>query len=313
MLSIIIRVLVLISFALAGYGLYKSEQEKDRLHTELIGQQTAFKKLEGEAAQLATKYEDQKLLKELAENRFAEVVKEKNERIKSLSDATFLIGRHVEKQDGPDYYFETPKKTRNFVMNEIRLQGAGTPAIGYILIKSDGRVYKRNYKLEVLVESLQTVDEDTGKIRVITKAFAVQKEPSLLKKRVKDYDDLEGQKIPLEVVGGSLIVDPTQPNQLSPKFFLRAPHLNANVNFGGGDPAYGLSISLSGYGKTKNDLSFKFLDFGVHYNDARGLQGIATPILWRPLPNLFKNTYIGPGVSFDNAGTGFFLGLKLGL
>lgn len=289
------------------------ESENGRLHTELIGQKEKYKQINEHVAQLESQYVEQKSLREAAEKRFSEVIKQKNERIKLLSDATYLIGRHVQKQNGPDYYFETPKRTRNYVLNELRIEGAESPAIGYILIKNDGRTYKRNYKFEVSVETLQTVDEETGRIRVFSKAFLIQKEKSPLVKRIDGYKDWENVKYPLKITGGTTLVDPAVKNQLKPRMHWWAPHLNANANFSDQYPVAGLGVSLAGYGVTKNDLSYRFLQFGAQYGAERGLQPTFTPVLWRPLPNLLSNTFIGPGAAFYRDGIGYFLGIQVGL
>lgn len=309
---LIIGAIIFVGLKVGGY-FFKIEKENKRLHTELIGQKEKYIQLTEHTAQLETQYEQQRDLYEKAKKEFKEVSKEKDERIKLLSDATYLIGRHVEKQNGPDYYFETKGRTRNYVLNELRIAGAGSPPIGYILIKHDGRTYKRNYRFEVEVKTLQTVDENTGRIKVYSKAYLTQKEASPLKKRIEGYKDWENVKYPLNIVGGTAIVDPTVANQLAPRFHWWAPHINANVNFVGEEPAAGLGISVAGYGKHKNDLSFRFLQLGAHYNQEFGVQGTLTPILWRPLPSIFSNTYLGPGISLKDDGVGYFMGVQVGL
>lgn len=289
------------------------EKDNDRLHTELIGQKESYEQLSKHTAKLETDYRNQKDLAAKAKREWEEVRRKKDERIKLLSDATYLIGRHVEKQNGPDYYFETKRATRNYVLNELRLAGQSSPPLGYVLIKNDGRTYKRNYKIEINVKNLQTVDENTGRIRVYSKAFLVSKESSPLAKRVDGYKDWKDIPFPLEITGGEAIVDPTVRNQLAPKFHWWAPHLNANINFAGGEPAPGAGVSIAGYGPTKNDLSFRFLQLGAHYNDELGVQGTLTPVLWRPLPSIFSNTYIGPGMTFKDDGIGYFMGVQVGL
>lgn len=288
------------------------ESTNGRLHAELIGQKESYNQLTEHAAQLESNYVKQKRLAESAKNRFAEVIRAKNERIKLLSDATYLIGRHVTKQDGPDYYFETPRKTRNYVLSELRIAGKDSPALGYILIKNDGRTYKRGYSYEFRVEQLQTVDENTGRIKVYAKAFLVSKEKSPLAKRVDGYKNWKNIKYPLNITGGSVLVDPTIKNQLKPRFFWWAPHINANANFGTKYPISGLGVSLAGYGVTKNDLSYRLLQLGVQYGKETGLQGTIIPIMWRPFSKVLSNTYIGPGVVLRNGGLGYFLGVQVG-
>lgn len=312
-LSIIILLGILYSMnKVMGYisGL---ENSNNRLHTELIGQKEKYDQLNKHTAKLESQYIQQKELLKKSEERFKEIVKSKDERIKLLSDATYLIGQHVSKQDGPDYYFETPNRTRNYVLNELRLSGDSSPPIGYILIKNDGRTYKRNYKFEIKVETLQTVDENTGKIKVYSKAFLISKESSPLAKRVDGYKDWNDIQYPLNIIGGTALIDPTIKNQLKPKWFIFAPHLNANIDFKGIKPSPGLGLSISGYGITKNDLKFKFLQLGTHYSSQDGFKGTLSPVLWRPFSNIMSNTYLGPGITLDDGKISYFIGLSIGL
>lgn len=288
------------------------ESNSERLHKELIGQKESYKQLTKHMAQLESNYVKQTQLSQSAKNRFTEVIRAKNERIKLLSDATYLIGRHVTKQNGPDYYFETSKKTRNYVLNELRINGNDSPPLGFVLIKNDGRTYKRGYSYEFRVEQLQTVDENTGRIKVYAKAFLISKEKSPLVKRVDGYKNWKDIKYPLKIVGGTALVDPTIRNQLKPKFFLWAPHLNANANFNSKYPIAGLGVSLAGYGITKNDLSFKFIQLGAQYNKLKGLEGTIIPLMWRPLTNILPNTFIGPGASLTDGDFNYFFGVQVG-
>lgn len=289
------------------------ESTNGRLHTELTGQKESYKQLTEHTAQLESQYTEQARIAETAKRRFSEVIRAKDERIKTLSDATYLIGKHVTKQNGPDYYFETPRRTRNYVLNELRVAGKDSPPLGYILIKSDGRTYKRGYSYEFRVDQLQTVDEETGRIKVYSKAYLISKEKSPLAKRVDEYKNWKDIKYPLKITGGSVLVDPTIKNQLKPKFHWWAPHINANANFGSKYPVAGLGVSLAGYGPTKNDLSYRLLQLGAQYGKETGLQGTVIPVMWRPFPKVLSNTYIGPGATLTNNGLGYFLGIQVGL
>lgn len=311
-LTAVIIVAFILGSKLGSYVL-DLEAKNERLYTELIGQRESYRQISENLAQLETKYTKQQELAKAAEQRFRGLIRDKDERIKVLSDATYLIGRHVSKQDGPDYYFETKKRTRNYVLNELRIQGSDSPAIGYILIKNDGRTYKRNYKFEIQVENLQTVDEESGRIRVYSKAYLVQKEKSPLVKRVEGYKDWEDVKYPLKITGGTALIDPTIKNQLAPKFHWWAPNLNANINFSGTvEP--GLGASLMGYGVSKNDLKYKLLDLGLKYDPVEeSFAPTLIPISWRPFDSVLSNTYIGAGVGYENPGLSYFLTLQIGL
>lgn len=302
--------------AQAAADMWKDYKGYNRLHQELIGQKEAYVQLSKVHAKLAVNYESEKDLHEKAKKEWGEVSKAKNERIKLLSDATYLISRHVEKQNGPDYSFRTKRGTRNYILNEIRIAGKDSPAIGYILIKNDGRTYKRNYAFEIQVKNLQTIDENTGKIKFYAKAFLVQKESSLLAKRVEGYKDQKDVKYPLEITGGTVLYDPTIKNQLKNRF-MWTMNFNGGVNVGAqGDSLLkgALGVSFAGYGPHKADLKYKLLQVGAGFNSDATFANIhLIPVSIRPLPKFLKNTYIGPGIGYttDNR-TVFFLNTSIG-
>ena len=304
---ILVTIVGLILFA---YSKYRDSKE-DRKFSELIGTQTKYEQLTKYTAKLKSDYQSQKNLLNKAKEEFAEVVLKKNERIKVLSDATYLIGKHVEKQDGPDYYFSTKKGTRNYLLNEIRLQGKGSPAIGYIMIKKDGRTYKRNYAYEINVKSLHTVDEKSGHIKVVTKAFLVKKETSPLKKRVDNYDSWFNKPYPLDIVGGTALIDPTVSN-LRSSFHWYAPHINGGINFSGDDYRASVDVSISGYGKSINDLKYKLFHLGVNFGPTKDMGYHFMPFSYRLFDKYITNTYIGPGVAKTRNGTEYYINLNLG-
>jgi len=314
--SQLLILITVVGVALFSYNLYRDYTEK-RKYADLIGTKDKYEQLTRYTAKLESDYRSQKDLAKKAKKDFAEYKKTANERIKLLSDATYLIGKHVEKQDGPDYYYSTPKGTRNYVLNELRISGEESPPIGYVLIKNDGRTYKRNYSFEIRVKNLQTIDEDTGKVRVYAKAFLVQKEPSLLAKRVKGYKDWNGVQYPLDIVGGSVIVDPTEKNQTK-KLIWWAPHTNVGMDLGllsgQADIRPSINFSTSGYGVSRNDLDYKFLHFGLNSStDMDDFGVIFSPFSYRAFPKYLTNTYIGPGIVWNKQGTGYFIGINLSL
>jgi hypothetical protein len=311
------KILVLITVAgvaMFGYSLWRDANEK-RKYAHLIGTKEKYEQLTKYTAKLETQYKEQQDLAKAAEKRFSEVVRKKNERIKLLSDATYLIGKHVEKQHGPDYYFETPKRTRNYVLNEIRFAGPDSPPLGYILIKNDGRTYKRNYKYEIRVEGLTTVDEKTGRVKVYSKAYLVQTEPSPLKKRIEGYRDWTNTPYQLPIVGGVTLVDPTQPD-VKNRFLWWSPRLNGGTNVGvGSDGMYlrpGLDVSLSGYGKSRNDMEWKLFHIGINSDTELEKPGLHfMPASYRFWSSLLTNTYIGAGIGLTEDGTDYFLNMNV--
>lgn len=307
----ILLVLTLIGISVFGYSLWRDSKE-DRRFKDLIGTKEKYEQLTKYVAKLESNYVDQKTLNKKMKEEFNEVILKKNERIKVLSDATYLIGKHVEKQNGPDYYYETPKATRNYILNELRIEGEESPAIGYILIKNDGRTYKRNYKFKIKVQNLQTIDEATGRIRIHSKAFFIQDEPSPLAKRKNGYLDWFGRKYPLPIIDGVAFIDPTSPN-LVKKFMLWSPSLNANLSLTNNlEFLPGVDISLSGYGYSVRDLDWKFLHFGLLTNtDMDKVGAYFVPASYRFYPSVLKNTYFGIGIGNTNNNF-YFMNLNIG-
>lgn len=87
------------------------------------------------------------------------------------------------------------------------------------------------------------------------------------------------------------------------EFYWWAPHLNLNVDvgYGGNDALVGAGISFSamGYGRTTNDLTWRFLDFGVSTNGSNTYAKF-TPFTYNIGENLplISNTFIGPFVGY---------------
>lgn len=309
------QLLLLITLLGVGYFAYtqwKAHQDLQRQYTDLIGTKTAYEQLTKYTAKLESDYKSQKDLVAAADAKWREVVREKDERIEMLSDATYLIGKHVNKQNGPDYFFETKGHTRNYVYNEIRLSGEDSPPIGFVMIKNDGRTYKGNYAFEVKVETMTTRDEKTGQVKVFSKAFLVSKENGLAEKRRPDFKKWKDVEFPLEIVGGTATIDPTTPATEPEKLIPWAPHLNGGFNLGVDPEGYfmrsSLDLSVAGYGKSANDLSWKFLQLGLGTDsEFKNPDFHIIPFTYRPIPAILSNTYMGPGVGWNKNGVSYFI------
>ncbi len=94
------------------------------------------------------------------------------------------------------------------------------------------------------------------------------------------------------------------------KFFWFAPHLDLGIVGGfDGQPVLGgsVGVSLSGYGYTKNDLSFRFARVGMTLAENPGLE--LSPVLFNlggPIP-LVSNIWIGPAATFNGKWGGALL------
>lgn len=288
---------------LGGLKLLDSFNENKRLHEDLIGKEEAFKKISDYAASLKIQYKDQDSLKAEVEKNWKAEKSYLKGRIKILSNATYLIREKARAESKSDITYVGTKL--KFVVNEIRMGDDGPP-IGYVLIFDDGRVVSKVYNHEIDVKTAVSRDEESGKYDVISKADYILKSPSL---------GLSGnwydKPYPLKIIGGTALIDPTEPNQTK-HFYFWAPRLNANFNASQNGVAPGLGVSTMGYGYSKRDLDLRLLQIGAQYDKNRGPGVTFTPLLYRPFSDALPNTYIGPGVAVDKYGYGYFLGIQIG-
>ncbi len=278
--------------------------ENNRLHTDLIGKTEAYQQLSEHAAKLEIQYKSADDIRKQAEKKFKNEMGAMEDKIKILSDATFLIKEKARESNNSDVVFNGPNSS--YILNEIRFQDG--PPVGYVLIFKDGRVVSKIYNHEIQVNTAVSKSENTGHYVIISKADFVLKSPSLN----------PGGKVwanvpyPLDITGGTAWVDPTEPVLLQKRFHLWNPKVNANINLDPLGVYPGAGVSLLSYGLTKNDLDYRFLQLGFQVN-GQVLEPTITPVLWRPFSGLLSNTYVGPGVTYRSGLVGYFLGVQVGL
>lgn len=283
--------------------------ENERLHMELVGQKEKYQQLSDHAAKLEIEYADEAAMKKRLEEKFAAEKDALEGRIKVLSNATFLIREKAREANQSDVVYQGDRL--KYVLNEIRFNDG--PPVGYVLIFDDGRVVSKLYTHEIQVNTAVARDEDSGRYSIVSKADYVLKSPSINSNGEKKWKD---EPYPLKITGGTALVDPTEKNQLYPRLHLWAPHLNGGMSAGAGTSGGFLrptiSLSLAGYGVTKNDLDWKFLHLGVDVDTDLKNPGVhILPFSYRFWPSVLTNTYIGPGVGFTKDGVNGQLNLNL--
>jgi len=320
------------AFTIAGLFVFTFWQEHEQLKKERLllekrygeryGEVTPFATLDKYSALLATSYKEQvELAKEMALIWKDSAQKEREERIKLLSSATFSNDPGSEVQEGPDFRFKTPDGTKGYLINELRIEGKDSPPLGYVLIKDDGETIKKSYKFEIKVENIQLKDDLTGKIRVLTRAFLVPQENGLAEKRRPDLKKWKDEKYPLEITGGEVTIDPMEPvvpNSPEPALLLWIYNLNVGFGLFANEAEVGttrviVDTNLMGYGVSKRDLDWKFFHLGINYSHDSGIGWHVVPISVRPFKNALTNSYIGLGYYGDGFGTGYFLGFNTSL
>lgn len=283
--------------------------ENTRLHADLIGQQEKYKQLSEHAAKLEINYVDQAKLREELEKQFASEKDALIGRIKVLSNATFLIREKARDSAGSDITYQG--SDLRYVVNEIRFKDG--PPVGYVLIFDDGRVVSKLYNHEIDVHTAIARNENTGRYDIVSKADYVLKSPSI---------NSNGQKVwlntpyALDISGGTAVVDPTEMNQLVPRFQWLDLHLNgglsASAGAGGASLRPTIDVSFSGYGVTKNDIDWKFLHLGFDSDMSFSDPGFhLMPFSYRFWPSVLSNTYVGPALGWSTSGLNGQLNLNL--
>lgn len=293
-----------------GIGIQKwldLKGENERLHEELIGQTTKYQQLSEFSAKLEIQYKNQQDIMKKLEKDWASEKDNLQGRIKVLSNATFLIREKAQTSNTSDLVYVGNKM--KYVVNEIRYNEG--PPVGYVLIFDDGRVISKLYNHTIDVKTAVSREESTGKYVIISKADYILKSPSLNVNNQNWYN----KPYPLKIIGGSASVDPSEPIvSAKKKLYFWTFNLNGNVHFYTNGVAPALSTALMGYGYSMRDLDWKFLDLGLGYvNSTKGITLDLTPVLYRPIPKILRNTYVGPGISLDSYGLKYFLGINIGL
>ncbi len=284
--------------------IHKLSNKNDRLHGELIGSIEKYKQLTDHVAKLEIKYKTQEELQKKLEAEWANQKSELEGRVKVLSNATYLIRQKARREDNSDLVYKGDKF--KYVFNELRFDQG--PPIGYVMIFDNGKVTSKIYNHVIDVKTAISRDESSGRYSILSKADYILKSPHFMKPGSKNWFN---KPYPLNIIGGTATIDPTEKNHLSKRFHLWAPNFNLGIDFIP-DPSPSLGVSFAGYGYTPGDLDWKFLQIGMNYFSERiGFHFI--PVLYRPIPGILRNTYIGPGIGSIGSIPTFLLGINVGL
>lgn len=287
------------------FGKYMDQRaENKRLHQDLVGKTEKYEQLNKHVANLERKYVNQQRIQEIAKKEWSNEIGSLRGRIKILSNATYLIRERARKSNTSDFTYEG--KRVKYVFNEIRFTNG--PPVGYVLIFDDGRVVSKVYNHEIDVKTAVSRNEASGKYDILSKANFLLRSGH----RKPDGKNWFGVPYPLKITGGVAHIDPTEPNKASKRFHFWAPRYNFGANFNSSGIAPGIGASLMGYGYSRRDLDFKFVEIGTQYEKEDGIGLTFKPVLWRPFSDILPNTYLGPGISYDKDGQDYFLGLSLG-
>lgn len=321
--STILVVLTIIGLGYFGYTMWRGKQELEVKYANLVGIQEKYEQLTKYTAKLENDYKSQKDLQEEAAKRWGQQANQLKGQIKMLSDATFLMRSYARQNNMPDLVYEGKTPETSYVYYEIEYRdkdGKSGPPVGYVMIYKSGKIVSKVYDYSILVNLAVSQDRDSGKYTVLSKADWYIESGHLGTRqgdrKIPGKEDWRLKPYPLPIVGGKALIDPTEETHTS-QFYWYAPHLNGGLNVGVENGELfarpSVSFNVAGYGKTKNDLKWKFLQPGVGFSPKLKTFDInLMPFSYRPFDTVITNTYIGPGISFSHEGPGYFLGISLG-
>ena len=154
------------------------------------------------------------------------------------------------------------------------------------------------YALDYNIRTIQTEQED-GQVNTYTEVWFENNRRNISR----------GYQVPVAITSSEFKQEMVEDQ----RFYWWAPHANLNLDFGIGKfsapfeddfiVAGGVSFSMMGYGRTTNDLTWRFLDFGIS-TDGDIYYAKFTPFTYnigRHVP-IISNTFIGPFVGYAFSG-----------
>lgn len=285
---------------------YKSKKDTERRYNDLLGKQEQFNKINDYVADLEKKYISEKQLREHLEKSWDKEKKYLKGMIKIISEANFELSS--KESSGKISLLGNNKLIE---VSPVLKDNTLGPPLCYVRWDEKDQIYKKVYDFEIKVDTAISKNENNGKYNVLTKANLVLIEKPLL------GTEWYNKQFPLKISNGYSLIDPTEKNMTN-SFYWFVPKLNAGVNLGANNTGFytrpSMSVSWMGYGLSKNDLKWKFLNTGVDFNTEFNDFGINfMPFMYRPFDSFITNTYVGPGISQSSSGTSYFLGISLGL
>lgn len=158
--------------------------------------------------------------------------------------------------------------------------------------KPDDKKWKYGiYSLDYYSQIVQTEQQD-GQYNTYTKVWFENNERKISK----------GYEVPVDIVSSEF----KQTRKTVEEMFWWAPHISLGLDgmFSSrlrASAGASINVSTSGYGRTKNDLTWKFFEFGLGMNEDT-FYGKFSPFSYnvgRHLP-LVENTFVGPFVGIDD-------------
>lgn len=280
----------------------RSLKDNKVLFKNLVGKTEQAKKLTKEVLLLENRYVSQEELQKKAKVEFNSVMKLLNSTIKELTQTNLAIKEKATKQSKSTIIVEGED---GFSANEVSFKDG--PPVGYVLNYNDGEVISKLYDFEIILDSITTKDEKSGRYKIATKANYVLKSLSLANQKWLN------KKYPLNVSNGVSYIDPTERIKSRNRLYLLNPKFNIGINLVDKDIVPTLGVSVASYGPSKEESSLKILNFSAFLRQDDSLGLLIHPVLFRLAPRMFPNTFVGPSLHFDNSSVNFSLGVQVGL
>lgn len=302
----LLKAVTIIGVCYFVYFGYKSKQDTERKYNDLIGKQEDFKKINDYVADLEKKYTSEKQLREKLEKNWIKEKEYLKGMIKVISEVNFELS--TKESEGKVSLLESNKLIE---ISPVLKDNSLGPPLCYVRWDEKDKIYKKVYDFEIKVNTAISKDENNGKYNILTKADLILTEKPL------SSSEWYNKPYPVKISNGYAVIDPSE-KITGNSFYWFDPKLNAGINFGlNGSNFYtrpSIGVSWMGYGLTKNDLKWKFLNTGIDFNTDLSNVGINfMPFVYRPFDSFITNTYLGPGVNYSISGTSYFLGISLGL
>ena len=280
----------------------------DSKYEELIGQVEKYKQINKNVAELEVKYEEQKKLNDELKAKFKEVELKNDERVKIIQQADFVLSKKRRTTDNADLIYIDKLGKQKYIYHELHLvsdDGSIGPPIGYVMIFEDGKVVSKIYKHQIEVNSATIKDEKTGRYKIVNKANFILEQSGLANRKDSSKKDWKNVKYPINIVSGTSLVNPIEKVEAKKIRFVD-PHLDLGINNSFSKQAEfsvvpNVGISLSSYGRSKRDNSFRFFRFGVGYSSSKKIEATFSPIMYNiagTIP-ILTNTYIYPNIGFS--------------
>ncbi len=311
---ILIGILVFLFFmGLEGYHWFQSWKDTN-IQRELISLETARQQLkitenQARAGTQVVSNNDpiwKKEIEVLKKDNAAmmAIIKQNNEEVKNIGTITASVNEKLSLslKEGSDHeykagtgdpneqYFKIIEASeKDSEGKEITLPWAWSI---YLPNRSEEERWKTGlYPIEFKTKIIQTEQRD-GQWNSYVEAWAENNQSEKYK----------GIKLPLSVKGEFIQIKRTDS-----EFYPWAPHINLNLNASNLNVGGGISLSLSGYGLTSNDLSWQFLslgagtdgdDYWIHFEPVSYNIGRHIPLI--------ENTFISPLIGYDFKNRYFF-------